>query len=274
MRSTICGPNVRLGTKWLSITSTCTRSAVAIFSRSRCMLTKSADRMLGLIRAGMPFSLVKRLAPSGCARFVSSAMNMASVPCRCGHSCTLGRVAGEVEAFERQLLQDRRRVERLERCRRTAPAHPRRQPGLRDVRRAGDVGEHAARLQRGERADRAAAPAAWSARPHPAASCASGPPGAAGARRDRCTARRAGCGRSAPASDSPIVVPSRSQTSTGSRDRCQRVAHELGAGGNELVRDQGRTAGAGFRGEQRGLAARAGAQVEPELARLRRAARG
>src|SRR6185437_11096575 len=50
MRPTICGPNVRFGTKWLSITSTCTRSADEMRSMSRCMFTKSAARMLGLIR--------------------------------------------------------------------------------------------------------------------------------------------------------------------------------------------------------------------------------
>ena len=50
IRSTICGPNVRFGTKWLSITSTWTKSAVAMRASSACMLTKSAARMLGLIR--------------------------------------------------------------------------------------------------------------------------------------------------------------------------------------------------------------------------------
>lgn len=51
LRSTICstmlGPNVRLGTKWLSITSTWTLSAVEILSSSVPMLMKSALRMLG-----------------------------------------------------------------------------------------------------------------------------------------------------------------------------------------------------------------------------------
>src|SRR5690606_32744106 len=47
---TICGPNVRFGTKWLSMTSTWAKSAVAMRARSACMFTKSAERMLGLMR--------------------------------------------------------------------------------------------------------------------------------------------------------------------------------------------------------------------------------
>ena len=42
-------PRVRFGTKWWSITSTCTRSALAMALRSRSRLQKSAERMLGAI---------------------------------------------------------------------------------------------------------------------------------------------------------------------------------------------------------------------------------
>ena len=47
--STIVGPNVRLGTKWLSITSTCTQSALGIRATSAPSEAKSAFRMLGVI---------------------------------------------------------------------------------------------------------------------------------------------------------------------------------------------------------------------------------
>src|SRR6476619_2581105 len=47
--STIVGPNVRFGTKWLSITSTCTQSALPIRRTSAPRLAKSALRMLGVI---------------------------------------------------------------------------------------------------------------------------------------------------------------------------------------------------------------------------------
>ena len=63
MRSTICGPNVRLGTKWLSMTSTCAKSAVAIRARSACMFTKSAARILGLMRGARGSSTVLVFLP-------------------------------------------------------------------------------------------------------------------------------------------------------------------------------------------------------------------
>ncbi len=47
--STMVGPNVRLGTKWLSITSTCTQSALPILATSAPSAAKSAFRMLGVI---------------------------------------------------------------------------------------------------------------------------------------------------------------------------------------------------------------------------------
>src|SRR5215204_6383246 len=42
-------PSVRLGTKWLSITSTCSQSALETAAASSASLAKSADRMLGAI---------------------------------------------------------------------------------------------------------------------------------------------------------------------------------------------------------------------------------
>ena len=47
--STMVGPKVRLGTKWLSMTSTCTQSALPIRATSSPSRAKSALRMLGVI---------------------------------------------------------------------------------------------------------------------------------------------------------------------------------------------------------------------------------
>ena len=48
--STTGSPSVRFGTKWLSITSTCSQSALpATRSHSRARSAKSAERMLGAI---------------------------------------------------------------------------------------------------------------------------------------------------------------------------------------------------------------------------------
>src|SRR6476469_7816022 len=47
--STMVGPKVRFGTKWLSITSTCTQSALPIRRTSAPRFAKSALRMLGVI---------------------------------------------------------------------------------------------------------------------------------------------------------------------------------------------------------------------------------
>jgi hypothetical protein len=47
--STMVGPKVRLGTKWLSMTSTCTQSAPVMRSTSSPSAAKSALRMLGVI---------------------------------------------------------------------------------------------------------------------------------------------------------------------------------------------------------------------------------
>ena len=47
--STTGSPSVRLGTKWLSMTSTWAQSALLTDSSSAARLAKSADRMLGEI---------------------------------------------------------------------------------------------------------------------------------------------------------------------------------------------------------------------------------
>ena len=68
MRLTMGSPRVRFGTKWWSITSTCTRSALAMALRSRSRLQKSAERMLGAICMLMALILWwkndERLAPT------------------------------------------------------------------------------------------------------------------------------------------------------------------------------------------------------------------
>ena len=48
MRSTICGPNVRFGTKWLSMTSTCTKSAAAMRASSACMFDEVGGQDAGV----------------------------------------------------------------------------------------------------------------------------------------------------------------------------------------------------------------------------------
>ena len=48
--STTGRPSVRLGTKWLSITSTCSPSALGTDSMADCRLAKSADSRLGMMR--------------------------------------------------------------------------------------------------------------------------------------------------------------------------------------------------------------------------------
>ena len=52
--STTGSPSVRLGTKWLSITSTCIASALGMDSMADCRLAKSADNRLGMIRMATP----------------------------------------------------------------------------------------------------------------------------------------------------------------------------------------------------------------------------
>src|SRR6056300_497323 len=60
MRFTICGPNVRAWTKWLSMTSTCTASAVLIRWSSASILTKSAESTLGCRRISTPSAYRER----------------------------------------------------------------------------------------------------------------------------------------------------------------------------------------------------------------------
>ena len=73
------GPNVRLGTKWLSITSTWIQSALPIRRTSAPSAAKSAFRMLGVIWMPTASSLVA--APSG-----SSGVSLPSASSRSAHS--------------------------------------------------------------------------------------------------------------------------------------------------------------------------------------------
>ena len=91
-------PRVRFGTKWASITSTCSQSApldrvggLGRAGRSRppgCSARSSARRCWARCLS-LGTSSIRRRAASGRSRR-SSAQNIASVPCRCGHSCTVG----------------------------------------------------------------------------------------------------------------------------------------------------------------------------------------
>ena len=80
--STIVGPNVRFGTKWLSITSTCTQSALPIRATSAPRSAKSAFRMLGVIWRPTGDD------PRGCPRRLASGSGSAggSAPARSSRS--------------------------------------------------------------------------------------------------------------------------------------------------------------------------------------------
>ncbi len=96
MRPTICGPNVRFGTKWLSMTSTCTKSAPAMRASSASMLTKSAARMLGLMRTcgGLRGAVISDPVPALLAAVHASIMVEPWTPSpRCSRRCspTCGR---------------------------------------------------------------------------------------------------------------------------------------------------------------------------------------
>ena len=82
--STIVGPNVRLGTKWLSITSTCTQSALPMRPTSSPSLAKSALRMDGVIWIPTGVSLgvdgLRSLPRWGQSRSESSYVAVSSPP--------------------------------------------------------------------------------------------------------------------------------------------------------------------------------------------------
>ena len=136
---------MRFGTKWLSITSTCSQSAPATAAARRpggrnrptgCSARSEARRCR--TRASDGTLQARHAAQSQAAgqRRRSSAQNIASVPCRCGQSCTVGPSPSRARPANG-------------RARRSAPGSaastaitPR---GLGRVRRAGDVGDHAAR---------------------------------------------------------------------------------------------------------------------------------
>ena len=198
---------------------------------------------------------------------------MASVPWRCGHSCTWSAAAAS-SGSRRCRRQHAPGVERVDRPSRGGQRLGHHGARLAEVRRARDVGEHAAGF------DARAAPTqqrAAAARP-------------AAARRAGCLRQRAsGRRRRAPSpvhgassrirsngrgATSPRSVPSTAHDLRRDRIDGQRPAHQFGAVPGHLVGDERCAAGSGLRGEQRRLAARAGAQVEPALARRRPAGHG
>ena len=133
--STTGRPRVRLGTKWASITSTCSQSAPAPGSpptirASSPRRAKSAASKLGAIIGGTPAGYAPGLR--------SKPRNIASVPWRCGHSCTR-RALAEV----RHAGQQRTGVELLH-VAVLAQHGAQHAVGLGEVRRARDVGDHAA----------------------------------------------------------------------------------------------------------------------------------
>ena len=177
---------------------------------------------------------------------------MASVPCRCGHSWTVGpsprsgTPANSGRASMRGSCAGATTVD-----------------GLGRVRRAGDVGDDAAGPDQAQRRGEQLALQRGQLGDVVGRCAASGPPGAGAARRGRCTARRAGRGRNrrrrgelAGVADAHLDAPSAAVD----------LAHQVGPVRAQLVGGRaGRAAAGGERGEQRGLAAGTGAQVEPAL---------
>ena len=207
-------PEGQVRTKWLSITSTCSQSALRPRRRPRRPAgAKSADRMLGAIWMPTPEASGAALGSRRSARADgaaptlaygsrrSSAMNIASVPCTVRPQLDVrARRRGPVDlgqARARASSTARRRARRG-----THVARPRR--GLGQVRRAGHVRDHAAGPYRVQRAASSSARCSGAERGHVRAGC----------RRQRASGRR----RSAP---SPVHGTS---TSTRSKPRAATVA--------------------------------------------------
>ncbi len=152
--------------------------------------------------------------------------------------------------------------------RRSARSRPRSSCVSAGMRRAGDVGDDAARAGRAAARRRAARAAARRARRRRRPAVATGPPAADAAHRGRCRARPAARGRSrrrsmlAGVADADVDRPGRGDP-----------ADQLGAVLADLVGGQSGAARGRQRGQQRRLAARTGAEVEPALVRARRAGR-
>ena len=195
----------------------------------------------------------------------SRARNIASVPCRCGHSCTVGpgprsgtpgQAGPGVQLLDRDLLLRSRR--RLRPATRRGRHHA---DGLGQVRRAGDVGHHAARAH----GRSAAASSSRCSRDSSATS--------SGWRRQRASGRR----RSAPSPVHGASTSTRSNAPSGSgavrpsatctvdRQPVDGPAHQLRAVLGGLDGVQRAALQAGEPAEQRRLAAGPGAQVEPAV---------
>ena len=201
----------------------------------------------------------------------STARNIASVPCRCGHSCTVGPVA-QAAACPAGSSGRASTKSTATPLRRAALGH--RHLGLHHVRRAGHVGRPR-RPGGPPAAPRRAAPAAAgsAAAGRPAAG-ASAPPAGGAASPARCTARRPAPGRSDSSGRSgsrPTVAAVGRQhgdrqpavACSTSRARCSATS--------TAVTSAPRCAASAP--SSAGLAARAGAQVEPAGVRCRRSAR-
>ena len=214
-------PMVRLGTKWLSITSTCSQSAPRTAAASSASRAKSAESRLGAIIGGTLATLPA--SRSGLSGGAGPRRNIASVPCRCGQSCTAGpgprsgtpgeaRRAG-VEQLGGAVGQDVRQ-------------HV---AGLGQVRGAGDVRDDAARADGGQRGAQQPRAAGRPARRRPPAGGASGPRAGGAARPARCTARRASTRSKRSRAARPGIAPSaRPRTGRPPARRRRRAAHQLG----------------------------------------------
>ena len=178
--------------------STCTRSALRMRPSSRSRFAKSAARMLGLMRVDMRSSLPsaagwRRHRPARSAP-ATSAMNIASVPCRCGHSCTV-RPSPARSSGCRDSPCTTAAVSSCSACPPQRSSARRGAVRLGRVRRARDVGEHSP----GASARNAASASSPCSAVSSATSAGALRQRASGRRRSApspCRARRAGSGRS------------------------------------------------------------------------------
>ena len=195
-------PMVRLGTKWLSMTSTCSQSAPRTARRPRRAGRSRPSSRLGAIIGGtrcQPYRRRPDRSPAAQQR-----QNIASVPCRCGHSWTVGPVPEVGHAGGSSGRASSSSTVPLGEHVGDAPS-----VGLDQVRRAGHVGDHAAGPDRAQRGPQQLALQPGQRRQVGRAGAASAPPAGGAASPARCTGRRPAPGRSASAGSFGVAADRR-----------------------------------------------------------------